>query len=285
MSYHSDNLSKVKDYYNTSTRWYRWFYYDRESLALHYGLWTKPNISRKEALINQYVIIRDLLNPKAGELILDAGCGVGGASLWLAEKTAANYVGITISEIQLQLANRYAQERNLGDRATFQLGNYFDTKFKNGTFDKIFAIESFCHAYPNPKALCAEMYRILKPGGTMVVSDGTLLRHPQDQDEEKLAGEFCRGFKMAGWNTPEEIVAAFQAVGFSSVHYINKTKEIKKSVADIWWRATLVSPLRVFKYIGLVTKTEEEQLLATRSQKEMYERGLFGYGIFVASKL
>ncbi len=204
--------------------------------------------------------------------------------MWLAERTEANYIGITISEKQVELARRYASKRVLGDRVKFILQNYFDTTFESGAFNKIFAIESFCYSYPNPKILCEEMYRILKPGGTVVVSDGILLRRPQNKEEEKLAENFCIGFKMSGWSTSQEITSAFKEAGFSNVRYIDKTKEIKKSVIDIYWRTILASPLRLLRYIGLITKAEADQLLATVGQKKMYEKGLFGYGVFIAQK-
>lgn len=279
-----ENVPKVKDYYDKSTRWYRWFYYDRESLGLHYGFWDADTKSRKEALINQYRAVRDLLSPGPDDRILDAGCGVGGASFWLMENAPAHYTGITLSGTQLAMARRYAEKRDPKHKIQFLSGNYFKTEFNDGTFDKIFAIESFCYAYPRPEKLYAEMFRILASGGKLVISDGVLLRHPKNENESRLADLMREGFKMAGWNTPEEIMAALKSVGFLNVRHLDKSKEIGNSVTDIWQRAKMVSPLRILRRTGLVSKTEEENLLAARSQKEMYDIGLFGYGIFIAEK-
>ncbi len=278
-------IQKVKEYYDTSTRWYRWFYYDKDNLALHYGFWEHPKESRSDALKNQYREMANLLNPQPGEVILDAGCGVGGASLWLAQHTQANYLGITISPKQVKMAKANAQRKKLEDRVKFLERNYFNTKFIRGEFDKIFAIESFCYSYPHPTKLYYEMYRILKPGGRLVISDGVLLRQPQNGYEEKITRKFCEGFKMTGWNTPAEIKNALKKAGFKNVRHIDKTKEIEKSVIDIWKRSKMASPLLwVLRYMGVATKTESENLLATYSQKEMYKLGLFGYGIFVGDK-
>lgn len=252
---------------------------------MHYGFWKNAQESRTDALINQYREVADLLKPQSGETVLDAGCGVGGGSLWLAQETRANYVGITISKKQLEAAEMNVEERKLKARVKFLERDYFDTKFANEEFDKVFAIESFCYSYPHPTPLYSEMYRILKPGGKLVISDGVLLRHPQNEYEEKITREFCQGFKMNGWNTPPEILNSLKEAGFKNARYFNKTKEIEKSVTDIWNRSRLASPLLlILRCLGLATKTEMENLLATRSQKKMYDKGLFGYGVFVADK-
>ncbi len=280
-----DNLSAVKNYYEACTKWYRFAYYDRESLAIHYGFWDKPGISRKEALINQYVAVKKFIDPKQGELVLDAGCGVGGASLWLAQNTPASYLGITLSETQVELAEYYAKKRKLAGKASFCQKNYFSTGFPAEKFDKIFAIESFCYAYPNPLALYQEMFRILKPGGRMLVSDGVILHHLKNKYEEKISNQFLQGFKMSGWNTPEEIINALQKAGFINARYIDKTKEIGKSVNDLWRKGIIYAPGGyVLNFLGIISKTERENLFAMKSQKSMYKKGLLGYGIFIADK-
>lgn len=279
-----ENTPNVKDYYDRSHRWYRWAYYDKDSLAVHYGFWDKPETARKEALTNQYRLVSELLNLKDGEQVLDAGCGVCGASLWMAARMNAHFTGITISESQLKDAQRNIEHRGLAERVKVQLGDYFKTGFPDSSFDKVFAIESFCYAYPDPLPLYREMFRILRPGGRLVISDGVLLRPLNSERERWLSNEFCQGFKMAGWCTPEEITQALEAAGFTNLRYLDKTREIGPSVRDIERRAKLVAPFRFLKAFGLVSQTEVDNLRVTLTQREFYERGCFGYGVFVADK-
>ena len=277
-------LEEVKNYYNKSQKWYTWFYSDNESLGLHYGFWDNPTTTRIEALINPYRVIKQYLNPQVNELILDAGCGVGGASLWLAAQTEAKYIGITLSEVQLQKAIEHRKRRKLEDQTTFFQKNYFETGFKDNSFDKIFGLESFCYSYPNSSPLYKEMYRILKPGGKLLILDGIFLRNPKNIKEEKLAKDFCRGFRLAAMSTPEQIISQLGANGFKNINFVDKSLEIKPSVDDIHKKGLLVSPFSYLKYIGLVTQIEADNLLAFRTQKEMYDIGLYGYGVFVAEK-
>ncbi len=284
LSKSDSHLWGVKDYYDKSTKWYDWFYYDKKSLGIHYGFWESPGDTLETALTNQYRGIETLLAPKAGELILDAGCGVGGASLWLAEHTKAKYIGITLSDVQVEFAKRYIKQRRMGDRVDVRVGNYFKTEFPDKYFDKIFAIESFCYAYPDPRGLYKEMARLLRPGGRLVISDGVYLRKPKEGAEEKMSKEYCLGFKLTDMITSNEILSNLKMAGFRNVKCFDKTREIKKSIEYIDHRSRLLQPFKFLRYVGLVTRTEAENLLATLNQKKMYQDGLFGYAVFRAGK-
>lgn len=278
-----ENINNVKEYYDKSTKWYDWFYYDKDSLGLHYGFW-QDGKDTENGLINQYKLIKELLDPKRGEIILDAGCGVGGASIWLAENTAAKYIGVTISKQQVKLANKYISQRNARDRVEVIIGNYLDTKFPDNHFDKIFGIESMCYTYPDPSKLYKEMYRVLKPGGKFVISDGVYLRKPKNSTEKEMSKDYCLGFKLLDMLTPVEIKSFLSEANFEDIQIIDKTKEIKKSVDYIDRKSRMLKPLRFLKYLKIVSKTEEENLLATLNQKKMHEIGLFGYSVFIARK-
>ena len=117
-----------------------------------------------------------------------------------------------------------------------------------------------------------------------MILDGVFLRRPKDGREENLAKNFRKGFKLAAMNTPQQIISQLIAAGFKNVKFIDKSKEIGPSVDDIYKRGRLVSPFRFLKYIGLVTQIEVDNLLGTKTQKEIYQIGLFGYGIFIAEK-
>src|SRR3984893_734509 len=77
----------------------------------------------------------------SGEQVLDAGCGLGGSSLWLARERGAVVDGITISEKQVKVANGSAAGMKLGDRARFHLKDFAATEFPDASFDVVWAIE------------------------------------------------------------------------------------------------------------------------------------------------
>lgn len=48
--------------------------------------------------------------------IVDVGCGIGGSSRYMARKSGANCVGITLSPVQALRANALAAAEGLGDK-------------------------------------------------------------------------------------------------------------------------------------------------------------------------
>ncbi len=281
----ADNVPRVTAYYDRSTWLYRWFYYDRESLAMHYGFWDRDDTPRVEALVAQYRQVAQRLRLAPSHHVLDAGCGVAGASCWMASHTPARITGITVSPYQVELGRRYVARRGLADRVFIERRDYFATGFPDSSFDGAFGIESFCYSNPTPEALYREMYRVLKPGGILVISDGVLSRAPEGERERALVDALCRGFRMPGWNTVAEILAALGRAGFRELTCEDRTAQVRPSVLEIARISRRLGPwARAARRLRLVSSTEEENLLATEAQEELYFRGLAGYAIFTATK-
>lgn len=274
----------VGDYYDKSYKWHDLFYIEKESLGIHYGFWEDDVKTKSAALIKQYEKIAELLRPQSEDLILDAGCGVGGASLWFANNFGSSMIGITNSYKHKDSAGRYLRKRNLEGKVKYYHMDYFKTDFEDNTFDKAFGIESFCYSYPKEYNLFKEIYRILKNSGKFVMADGILLRKPVNKKEEKLADNFIKGFKMFGWSTREKVIGSLNRAGFKNIKFIDKTNVINKTVKELYKIGILTIPLHILRFIGLVSKEEADNFLAVIAQKNMYDIGLFGYGLFYAEK-
>lgn len=105
------------------------------------------------------------LDPHAGEHILDVGCGTGNFSLELARK-GVKVTGIDISEPMLAKARKKAADAGLA--IEFLHADAMKLPFGDNTFDKIVSVTALEFA-PDLKAVLEESYRVLKPGGRMVI--------------------------------------------------------------------------------------------------------------------
>ncbi len=103
------------------------------------------------------------LGLKAGQTVLDIGCGWGSFLKFAAEKYGVKGVGITISKEQAELA----REKCKGLPIEIRLEDYRDTK---GTFDHIVSIGMFEHVGPkNYRTYMEKVFSLLKDGGLFLL--------------------------------------------------------------------------------------------------------------------
>ncbi|OWY65166.1 methyltransferase type 11 [cyanobacterium TDX16] len=100
--------------------------------------------------------------------VLDVGCGTGEFErLVLAEHPMQNMVGIDISEKMLAIVR---QKLHAYPSVSFHTAPALALPFANNSFDAIVSASSF-HYFDAPLAALAEMKRVLKPDGTLVILD------------------------------------------------------------------------------------------------------------------
>src|SRR3989338_3874518 len=93
------SLDSIAEWYDQTTHLYEWLWYkSSKSYAMHYGYWEKDTKTLDEALLNTNRFMAKIGKINAKMKILDAGCGVGGSSIWLAKNYGAEVTGITISD-------------------------------------------------------------------------------------------------------------------------------------------------------------------------------------------
>ncbi|MFD2577690.1 class I SAM-dependent methyltransferase [Novosphingobium colocasiae] len=104
----------------------------------------------------------DLLEPRPGERILDAGCGSGAALAELLHRAPVRSVGLDPSPTMLNLARR-----RLGPGAQLHGTTIEAMPFMDGAFDAAIALNVlyFCG---DDAAMVAQIHRVLRPGGRLV---------------------------------------------------------------------------------------------------------------------
>jgi ubiquinone/menaquinone biosynthesis C-methylase UbiE len=100
--------------------------------------------------------------------VLDVGCGTGEISLLMA-RMGHNITGIDISEKMMRQA--VAKAMNSGLAIDFRSGDAERTGFPDGSFDVVIC-RFLLWTLPDPQAALHEWYRVLKPGGKVLIIDG-----------------------------------------------------------------------------------------------------------------
>ncbi len=102
------------------------------------------------------VLVRHL-KPQPGEKILDIGCSRG-FYVKAMEASTADVMGVDSSEVSVSQAVSRRVE----------WGDATNLRFADGTFDKVFSLHTIEHL-EDPRALLAEIGRVLKPGGLAII--------------------------------------------------------------------------------------------------------------------
>ena len=107
----------------------------------------------------------------SNKAILDIGCGCGGAAIHLIKKHGAKSVlGIDIESLVIQSAEKLAIKYDLSNFAKFRCVKPGPLDIPDESFEVVFSKEVFLHI-PNKDNLIKDIYRVLKPGGIVGVSD------------------------------------------------------------------------------------------------------------------
>src|SRR4051794_6276428 len=115
----TDQRDAVIAYYDQTWLDYRLLWLNRRTLSVHFGYSDATTRGHADELLNMNRVLADRAGIQPGVRVLDAGCGVGGSSIWLAEARGACVVGITPVASQVARARGFATARKLNDRVAF----------------------------------------------------------------------------------------------------------------------------------------------------------------------
>jgi cyclopropane-fatty-acyl-phospholipid synthase len=130
----------VAHHYDLNEHLYRLFL-DRD-MQYSCAYFETPDMSLDEAQIAKKRHIAAKLALKPGQRVLDIGSGWGGLGLYLAQNFDVDVTGVTLSQEQLRVSNRRAEEQRVADRVRFLLKDYREI---DGSFDKIVSVGMFEH--------------------------------------------------------------------------------------------------------------------------------------------
>ncbi len=141
------------------------------SPTLQAGLLPNPALAGEALPYASNLALAARAGVQPGESLLDAGCGVGGPSVDLANAFGDVRIdAVTISPVQAASARDRIVAAGVSDRVSVHVGDYHELPFEDQSYDLVFFFESSNYSY-DPARLFAEMFRLLRPGGRIYIKD------------------------------------------------------------------------------------------------------------------
>jgi cyclopropane fatty-acyl-phospholipid synthase-like methyltransferase len=273
----------IVGYYNETWLDYRVLWLNRDNLAVHFGYTDDSTRSHTDALKNVNRVLADRVQIQPGERVLDAGCGVGGSSLWLATERSARVVGITLAARQVEMARSHAARRGLTERVHFDVADFTATPFPEASFDIVWAVESLCHA-PRKSAFYQEAARLLRPGGRVVVADFVRTARPLDPTGEQLLHEWLDGWAVPDIDTSAEHLEHLAAAGFTDARLDDVTVRTRPSLRRLYRMAYWTYPLAVLgRVTGVRSEVQHGNVVGSIRQYQALCHGAWFYSILSAT--
>lgn len=155
-----------------------------------------------------------------GKTVVDIGCGSGGITVSLArDYGAAKVIGLDVEEPVCALSRNRAAEAGLADRIEILQVEPGPMPLADGSVDIVFSKDSIVHI-PDKETLAKDAFRVLKPGGMLVVSDW-LISHDGDPSPE-MADYIAKEDLDFGMASPDRYRKALEAAGFTEISPKNR---------------------------------------------------------------
>jgi len=255
---------------------------------MHHGYYGPDGNQKKDRRRAQIDLIEELLRwagVQQAQNILDVGCGIGGSSLYLAQKFNAMATGITLSPVQAARAKERAEYAGLITKTQFQVADALNMPFADASFDLVWSLESGEHM-PDKVKFLQECYRVLKPGGTLIMV--TWCHRPTEPlagsltaDEQKHLADIYRVYCLPYVISLPEYEAIANNLSFQNI----RTADWSAAVAP-FWDVVIDSAFTPSAIWGLLASGwgTIQAALSLGLMRRGYQRGLIRFGLLYASK-
>ena len=151
---------------------------------------------------------------ESGDEVLECACGTGAISIYIAQKCKK----LTATDFSDGMLKQASKKCHHFKNVTFQKADITHLDFADASFDKVVA-GNVIHLLPEPENALAELKRVTKPGGTIII--------PTYINKSKRTGTFAVKFiELLGANFKRQFDFDSYKQFFSDMDYSNITYEI-----------------------------------------------------------
>ena len=163
--------------------------------------------------------LADRMPVRATDHVLDVGCGIGGPARYFAHRFGCRVTGIDLTLEFCEVARELTRLLRLDERVSFDHGDALHLPYEDASFDGVYSMNVSMNI-ADKAGLYREMYRVLRPGAWLVLSEIAKGAGGPPDYPTPWASRADASFL---W-TPEETRPALVAAGFD-VERIESTRE------------------------------------------------------------
>jgi len=274
----------VAEYYDTTQIHYEKWWNLRKHLSLHYGIWDENTKTFGASIMNTNNLLLQSSNISDSDEVLDAGCGVGGAAIFINKHTNAKVTGISLSQKQISIAKEIVSKNDMTGKVEFHLMDFINTTFPSESFDVIWACESVCQV-SNKIDFIEESFRLLKKGGRLIMCD-FFLTDKNKEDKHHWIDKW-----KTTWAVPNFVSADFFKInlkhrGFHTIKSWDYTENVKKSARRMYYASLLGAiPSEVYNlFHPNVSKFAKNHYKCGYYQFKALNKNLWKYNMILAVK-
>jgi SAM-dependent methyltransferase len=160
-----------------------------------------------------------LASIKPGETVLDLGSGPGFDSFLAAQRVGkkGKVIGVDMTPEMIAKARENARKGKY-DNVDFRLGEIENLPVENNSVDIVIS-NCVINLSPDKEKVFKEAYRVLKPGGRLMVSDLVLLKElPEPVKNSEAAYVGC----IAGAMLKKDYIKAAEKAGFTGLNVVDE---------------------------------------------------------------
>lgn len=279
-----DFHDKIVAYYDECEVDYRIVWHLKNHLCLHYGYWEPQTRRLRDALRLMNLRLSEIAQIRRSDSVLDAGCGVGGSAIFLAETYGCRVHGITLSERQVSSARQNARNRNVEHLTSFDRGDFCRSGMADEKFDVVWALESVCHA-PRKGDFLAEARRLLRAGGRLIVADFFQAPGAAASPDYQYLKKWADCWAVPAFERPDLFVGVLERLGFGDIAVRDVSEKVFPTVRRLY--RAFVPGLICSTVLNMVGKRSVRQWANTWStyyQYKAFASGTWRYLIVTALK-